>query len=37
MQRRNAIAIALYGVIILSIAYMLLADQGFSMLIALFR
>lgn len=37
MQKRNIITSTLYGVIILSIAYMLLANDGINSLIALFR
>lgn len=36
MQRKNIIAITLYGVILLSIAFLLMGNKGFQALIALF-
>lgn len=37
MQRKNIIAIAVYSIVILSIAAILLTDQGMQSFIALFR
>lgn len=37
MQRKNIIFSAVYGILILSIAYLLLADKGLTSLTALFR
>jgi|GEM_PF-1804153 len=37
MQRKNIISIAVYGVVILIIAAILLTDQGMQTLLALFR
>jgi hypothetical protein len=37
MQRKNIISIAIYGVVILIIATILLTDQGMQTLLALFR
>lgn len=37
MQKRNIIAITFYGVLLLSIAYLLVGHQGIQQLIALFR
>jgi len=37
MQRKNIISIAIYSVVILIIAAILLTDQGMQTLLALFR
>lgn len=37
MQKRNIIAITFYGVLLLSITYLLVGQQGINLLIALFR
>ena len=37
MQKRNIIAITFYGVLLMSITYLLVGQQGIQMIIALFR